>query len=163
MVHALQGPGTEVTRYIAAAFGDVLQPDGAVDRVRLGRIVFADPDALRRLEAIVHPAVRHAVRDRLDALQGPGGVVVVDAVKLLQSDLISLVETVWVVCCAPEIQRHRLTETRRLSAVEAAERMRAQPSFDHPKVGAVIENSGSRADLQRLVAEQWERFMAGPP
>lgn len=158
VVHELEGPGTDVTRQIGGAFGHVLQADGAVDRACLAARVFSNPDALRRLEDIVHPAVRQEVRRRIEELHSQSGIVVVDAVKLLQSDLLPLVETVWVVWCSPEKQLHRLSATRGMADSEAEGRLRAQPNFDHPAVGAVIDNSGTVVELRDQVASQWRLF-----
>lgn len=158
-VHALMQPGTEVTREISSEFGqDVLAPDGGVDRSRLGRIVFSQPDKLRALEGITHPAVRRSIRRRLETYRGYRGIVVVDAVKLLQSDLLPLTHAVWVVRCDAEEQLRRLRAMRGMTDDDALNRVRAQPSFGHQRVTTVIDNSGSREDLRRLVDAAWERL-----
>jgi dephospho-CoA kinase len=157
VVHELQRPGTDVTAAVAGSFGqDVLHSDGSIDRASLGAIVFADHDALARLEAIIHPAVREAIRQRIEATKG--GVIVVDAVKLLQSDLLPLVEEVWVVGCDPRVERSRLTEIRGMSPEQVEARLRAQPSFEHPRVARVIQNSGSLEGLRRQVEAAWRNF-----
>jgi dephospho-CoA kinase len=156
LVHTLMTPGTAVTDAIRQTFGPgVVRPDGSVDRARLGRLVFADPDSLRRLEEIVHPAVRRLVRERIQRLEGQTGIVVVDAVKLLQSELLELCDAVWVVQCSSEAQRRRLTEVRQLTDEEAQSRLNAQPSFLHSRVMRVIENSGSVEELRREVEAGW--------
>jgi dephospho-CoA kinase len=160
VVHALMAPGTATTRQIRDAFGDgVIAVDGSVDRRRLAAIVFRDAERLRALEAITHPAVRESIRTRLDQLCGQNGVVVVDAVRLLQSDLLPLVEEVWVVRCAPDAQLERLTTLRGMAPDDARARNEAQPCFDHPRVARVIDNSGSLADLRREVAAAWGSFV----
>jgi dephospho-CoA kinase len=156
LVHTLMASGTATTAAVREEFGeDILRPDGSVDRAHLGRLVFADPNALRRLEGIVHPAVRRLVRERLRELAGKTGVVVVDAVKLLQSELLELCEAVWVVQCSPEAQRRRLRQIRQMPEAEAEGRLAAQPNFVHPRVTRVIENSGSLEELRREVEEGW--------
>jgi len=153
-------PGTDTTSRIEDVFGkSVIAADGSVDRARLARQVFADHESLRRLESIVHPAVRRAIRGRLDSLDGEDGVVVIDAVRLLQSDLLSLVEQVWVVTCSRETQLQRLTTMRGMTSEDAERRLLAQPSFDHPRVSRVIENSGSQEDLRRRAKAAWESFL----
>jgi dephospho-CoA kinase len=160
IVHALVAPGTPVTQRVRENFGDgVIGEDGAVDRRRLADIVFADPERLRTLEAITHPAVRDSIRERLAELDGQDGVVVVDAVRLLQSDLLSLTEEVWVVTCAPRTQLQRLTETRHMMADEAHARMQAQPSFDHPRVARIFQNDGSRQELRQCLEDAWSSFI----
>lgn len=156
VVHELMAAGTETTARIRAEFGpDVLRDDGAVDRRCLGEIVFGDPDALRRLEAIVHPAVRSEVRARVERLAGRRGVVVIDAVKLLQSELLALTDAVWVVACSEEAQLQRLTGSRGLSREAARARLAAMPPFDHPKVTARMRNDTSMDALRAAVTAEW--------
>src|SRR3954462_9190487 len=71
--HGVMAPGTEATAAIAERFGDVLAPDGSVDRKKLGPIVFAGPAARRDLAAIVHPAVYRAITAGLRAFERIGG------------------------------------------------------------------------------------------
>lgn len=80
----------------------------------------------------------------------------VDAVRLLQSDLLPEMDAVWVVQCAPEVQWSRLTQNRSMAPQAAKARLRAQPAFEHPAVAAVIENSGSRGDLEQQVRFLWQ-------
>ena len=73
VAHGLLAPGGECVRAVAEAFGpEVMAPDGGVDRERLGRIVFADPDARRRLEALVHPAVVRRMREWAQTVRREG-------------------------------------------------------------------------------------------
>lgn len=156
VVHELMGPSSPLAAEVAATFGErMLGPDGAVDRAALARIVFSDPEELRRLESISHPAVRREIRRRLEALSGASGVVVVDAVKLLQSDLLPLAHEVWVVACDPREEVRRLTERRNMAADDAAARLEAQPSFEHPAVSRVIRNNGSLMELRENVERAW--------
>jgi dephospho-CoA kinase len=160
VVHRLMAPGTEVTRQIESVFGPgVLAPNGAVDRGRLADIVFNDSAALRQLEAMVHPGVRSAIRERLEDSRGRHGVVVVDAVRLLQSELLPLCDAVWVVRCSVEEEMRRLTSLRGMPPDAARGRLAAQPSFDHPKVDRVIWNDGTMEELERNVKAAWERLL----
>lgn len=155
-VHQLMLSGSPTTDQIRAVFGpQVINPDGSVNRTVLGELVFADPQALARLEGIVHPAVRQVIRSRVRELSHRSGIVVVDAVKLLQSELLELCDAVWVVCCSADTQMQRLTEIRHMTESAARNRMAAQPSFDHPRVTTVIDNSGSVEDLRRQVEQAW--------
>jgi dephospho-CoA kinase len=155
VVHALMAAGTPVTRAIAHRFGNVLSPDGEVDRRRLGTLVFADTAALRDLELITHPAVRVEIRARLSAPRAKGATVIIDAVKLLQSDLLSLCDAVWVITCPAELQMTRLQTNRGMSPTDAAARLAAQPSLEGSSVTAIIENSGSLNELRRRVECHW--------
>lgn len=161
VVHELMRPRTQVTTAIADAFGgEVLRADGAVDRAALAARVFGDPAALQLLEGITHPAVRAIIRQRLSELGGEQGVVIVDAVKLLQSDLLPLCDAVWVVRCNADEQMRRLVELRGMTAEAAVARTAAQPSFDHPQVVRFIDNAGSRSDLERQVETAWKELNA---
>jgi dephospho-CoA kinase len=157
VVHELMEPGTEITGRIERAFGaDVIAPDGAVDRKSLGRRVFADRDGLIQLERIVHPEVRPAIRHKLRDFAGREGIVILDAVKLLQSDLADLCSVIWVVQCDPTVELRRLTEDRALSAEDAVSRLASQPTFDDSRVSIVIDNSGRRDETLAQVRRQWE-------
>lgn len=161
IVHTLLGPGTPTSAAVTTIFGpSVMQPDGAVDRARLAAVVFDDPVALRALEELTHPAVRAVVWERLAALADADGVAIVDAVKLLQSDLLPLCDAVWVICCAPGEQRRRLHADRGLSDVAAAARIAAQPDFEHPAVTRTIDNSRSPESLAACVTTAWSEQIA---
>lgn len=160
LVHELLRPGTEQTAAVARRFGpEVLGPDGGVDRAKLGRIVFRDPAALRDLEQILHPAVIARVREIVAQSTSP--VVVVDAIKLIESGLHREVQSVWVVTCRPEQQEERLVRLRGLSPEEAAVRIAAQPPADEKLKHAdvVIDNSGSLAETRRQVEAAWKRVV----
>lgn len=164
LAHAVMAPGTPVWEAVVRTFGrEILNPDGTIDRRRLGRIVFADPAALSQLEAIVHPTVGKALRQRLRHLQRrrePPCVVVIEAIKLIEAGLPVLCDAVWVVVAPREVQIRRLMETRHLTREEAILRVDAQPPVE-PKLAVadvVIENTGSLNDLERRVQAAWERI-----
>ena len=165
VVHELYLPGRPLVARLAEAFGpSVVGPDGGVDRQRLGQLVFGDPAALRRLEAIVHPAVQEALVAKLRRIP-PEGVGVLDAVKLVESGYAPLCHAVWVVTCPEEVQFHRLVEQRGLSPEEARARLAAQPPLA-PKLAAaseVIPNDGSLDRLREQVTAAWQRFRATLP
>lgn len=144
--------GTTAYCRIVEAFGpELLLPGGAIDRKRLGEIVFADPDALARLEAIVHPPVVETIQQRIRASRHP--VVVVDAIKLLESRLAAECAKIWVVTCHPEQQIQRLMERNGYSREQALQRIAAQ-SPQAQKVAMadrVIDNSGSIEETIALV------------
>lgn len=161
LVHELYEPGTPVTTAIAAHFGpEVLDEHGAVDRQALGVIVFADPEALRALEQIVHPQTGRAIAERIQALQSqaePPPALVIEAVKLIESGRHEIVDQVWFVISRPEIQKARMMQDRGLSDAEALARLQAQAPLEtrlhHAHV--IIENSGSVATLERQVRDAW--------
>lgn len=108
-------PGSETLAAVVAAFGPgVLRDDGSLDRAGLGRIVFADPAALRTLEAIIHPAVRPRILAAISDSERAGArAVVIEAIKLVEGGLAQLCDEVWLITCEPAEQRTRLIERAR--------------------------------------------------
>ncbi|MDQ7030879.1 MAG: dephospho-CoA kinase [Ardenticatenia bacterium] len=166
LVHQLMEPNTPVTKAVAAAFGpDILDERGAVHRQRLGTIVFRDPEALRRLEAIVHPAVGRAIETELKRWQAtptPPPALVLEAVKLVESGRYRMCDALWVVVADREVQRERLITRRGLSPAEADARLDAQPPLAQKLKLAdeIIVNNGSLYALRRQVEEAWARTLA---
>ncbi|RMF37593.1 MAG: dephospho-CoA kinase [Chloroflexi bacterium] len=154
LAHQAMRRGTPVYRRIVETFGEeVLAPDGEVDRARLGRIVFADPEALRRLEAIVHPAVIAEVARRI--AQADGDLVVVEAIKLIEAGMHRDLDALWVTTCPREEQVRRLMAERGMSRAEAERRVDAQPPQEEKVALAdrVIDTSGSLEETRRQVLE----------
>jgi dephospho-CoA kinase len=152
LVHRLLEPGTPETARIAERFGpDVLTAEGRVDRPKLGNIVFADPAALRDLEAILHPGVRVLIRQAMAAASEP--LVVVDAIKLFESGLYQEMDAAWVVTCPRAEQVRRLTEGRGLTPEQAALRIDAQGSQEEKVrlANVVIDNGGTLAATEHQV------------
>ena len=158
--HGVMAPGTEATAAIVERFGDVLAPDGAVDRKKLGPIVFADSAARRDLEAIVHPAVYRAIEAGLRAFERIGGspLVVVDIPLLYETGRAAEFSCVIATVCSPAMQLDRLL-ARGLSPDAAAQRLAAQlPAEDKARrADYVIRTEGSfqetAAQLDRILSE----------
>jgi len=154
IVAELYGPG-ELARRIGERFGaGVLTPDGSVDRAALGRVVFDSPGARRDLEELVHPAVRDAVRERLDAWRAEGftGIAVVDAALLVEAGDAYPLDRLLVVTAPEPLRLERLRE-RGMDPAEARRRMAAQIS-DAERVAAAdltIANDGSLRELEAAV------------
>lgn len=164
-VHELYLPGRALPSELAQAFGpEILDSDGGVNRRALGAIVFGNPERLRQLEEIVHPAVREELLRRMRALE-PDDIGALDAVKLIESGYAPFCHGVWIVTCPPETQLQRLIQTRGLTEEEARVRLAAQPPIDAklPLATAVIHNDGSLDDLRRQVTEAWVKFKASLP
>lgn len=162
VVHELYLPGQPLVGQIVATFGQqMLDSAGGIDRQRLGQLVFGDAAQLRRLEAIVHPAVQAALVERLRRIP-EGGVGVLDAIKLVESGYAPLCHGVWVVTCPEEVQLQRMVQQRGLSPEAARARLAAQPPLE-PRLQVateVIENTGSLEQLSASVAAAWHRFLA---
>jgi dephospho-CoA kinase len=142
-------PGTAEVQAVFERFGEGLRrEDGTLDRAALGRIVFADPDALRALESIVHPAVRPRILAAIAAAEAAGAdAVVVEAIKLVEGGLAELCDEVWLVTCEPGIQHERLV-ARDGDAQDAARRIEAQGDLAgrlRPAATRVIDTSGTTA------------------
>jgi dephospho-CoA kinase len=155
-------PGTAALDRIAATFGrGVLDEDGSLDRAALGRIVFADPDALATLEAIVHPAVRPVILAEMEAADAAGApAVVVEAIKLVEGGLAELCDEVWLVMCTPEQQRERVVG-RGASPDDAAARIAAQGDIAdrlRPSATRVVDTSGPPAAAHERVSEAWSEI-----
>lgn len=136
----------------------ILAPDGQIDRAKLARVVFSDPDALTQLEAIVHPLVRQAVD--LLIRRSSQKVIVVEAIKLLEGPLRQACDTVWVTYASKSTQISRLTSKRGLSVAVAHQRINSQPPQSE-KVNAantVIQNEGSFEDTWLQVTKAWKEL-----
>ena len=157
VAHQVMEPGQPAYAAIVAAFDDDIAPAGGpIDRRRLGEIVFADPAALARLEALVHPAVGQRIAELV--ARSTANVVVIEAIKLLEAGLsVRLCDEVWVVIAPRAAQLSRLMESRGLSRDEAVLRIDAQPSQESKTAQAdvVIDNDGDLDALRRTVEQTW--------
>ncbi len=156
VAHEVMRAGTPVHRAVVEAFGpQVLRPDGEIDRAYLGAIVFSDPQALARLEAIVHPAVLEEVARRIAAAPTP--VVVVEAIKLIESGMAEALDALWVTTCPVEEQVRRLMADRGLSRPDAEQRVRAQPPQEAKiaRADVVISTDGSLEETRAQVEAAW--------
>lgn len=160
VVHRLYEPGQPITMQVAESFGaEVMAADGSVDRKKLGALVFHDAGALRRLEEIVHPAVGKALMTEL-LTASASGIVIIDAVKLLEGRSGDLCQSKWLVICPEEQQLARLMARNHLSIEEARARLAAQPPVADKLrlVDEVIDNGGSLEETRRQVVEAFGRF-----
>jgi dephospho-CoA kinase len=134
----------------------VLGPDGSLDRARLGDIVFADPQLLARLNAIVHPRVGARMRE-LEDTAPPGAIIVHDVPLITENNLADAYDLVVVVDVPPRIQLDRLVRLRGMSREQAQARIAAQAGRDQrlAVAGIVVDNSGSLAELDRQVGDLW--------
>jgi len=160
VVHKLYQSGQPIAVKVAEAFGPaVVAPDGSIDRKALGALVFQDAEAMRQLEAIVHPAVSRALADELFDVS-PSGIVIIDAVKLLEGGSGALCQSKRMVVCSEEQELARLLARNQLNEEEAWARIRAQPSVAYrlPLINEVIDNSRSLEETRRQVVAAYERF-----
>jgi dephospho-CoA kinase len=149
-------PGTPGLAAVVEAFGDgVVAPDGSLDRPALAAVVFADPDARKRLDAIVHPLVR--ARATEVAAAAPADAVVVNDVPLLvETGQAGSYDLVLVVEADPATRVARLVQ-RGLTAEDARARMAAQATDEQRRAVAdvVLDNSGTPEELEAQVDRFW--------
>jgi dephospho-CoA kinase len=134
----------------------ILDRDGQIDRSKLARLVFSNPDALSRLEAIVHPLVGQAV----DILvrRSSQKVIVIEAIKLIESGLIARCDSLWVSHAQQEVQLARLMQKRGMDEATASQRIKSQPSAEQKVALAnvVIRNEGSFEETWAQVVKAWQ-------
>jgi dephospho-CoA kinase len=156
-------PGEPGHDAVLARFGDAVRAtDGSLDRAALARIVFADPDALRALEAIVHPLVRPRIAAQIaTAEESHAPAVVIEAIKLVEGGLADLCDEVWWVSC-PD-QRARLIG-RGMDPTDADRRIAAQAGMRERVLAArpgivAVDTSGTPAEAEERVARRWDQLV----
>jgi dephospho-CoA kinase len=139
----------------------ILGPDGQIDRVRLGKIVFSDPEALKHLEGIVHPLVTMAIDWLIQ--RSIQNVIVIEAIKLIEAGISQNCDSLWVVYAPPEVQLSRLMQIRKMDEVEARRRITSQPPYEIKLAiaGQVIKNNTTITDTWRQVSAAWQKSV--PP
>ena len=137
----------------------LVDQDGEINRKKLGKLAFSDPEAMKELEAIVHPLVRQAAEILINRASQP--VVVIEAIKLLEGDLRKVCDSIWVTIAPENVQVGRLIRKRGMNREQALERIHMQ-SAQNAKVaaaGVVITNTGSYDDLWKQVSEAWKEIV----
>ncbi|CCK30854.1 Dephospho-CoA kinase [Streptomyces davaonensis JCM 4913] len=153
-------PGMPGLAAVVEAFGQgVLAEDGSLDRPKLGSIVFADPEKLSVLNAIVHPLVGARSRE-LEQAAAEDAVVVHDVPLLTENGLAPLYDLVIVVDASPGTQLDRLVRLRGMTEEDARARMAAQASREKRREIAdiVIDNDVPLEQLQRRVRDVWDEL-----
>ncbi|MDD4767532.1 MAG: dephospho-CoA kinase [Desulfotomaculaceae bacterium] len=161
-------PGTPALQEIADCFGaEFLDSTGNLDRKKMGAKVFADPQAMEKLNNITHPKIKGEVYRQIQLCQkenkngaGPR-VLVIDAPLLVEVGLEQSVNEVWMVKIDQDIQIARLTQRDGVTPEEALSRIAAQlPQDEKLKFATrVIENSGDKNETIRQVNRHWENMM----
>lgn len=151
-------PGTPGLAAVVETFGDsYVTADGTLDRERLAALVFADPEARARLNAIVHPLVG-AAAVALAAAAPDDAIVVNDVPLLVEAGMAEAFDVVVVVDVAPDVQLDRLVRLRGMDRADAEARIAAQATRSERLAVAdhVLANDGSLADLEARVADLWD-------
>jgi dephospho-CoA kinase len=163
VVHDEQSRGTVGYSAIVQAFGTgMLGEDKEIDRKKLAAEVFADPRKLARLERIMHPRVIARILEARKMLL-ENDVMIVEAIKLLESDLRNVCNEIWVVLAPRPLLVERL-RARGLPQAEAEMRLARQSTEDEFRAaaGVVIENDGDRDATRARVREAWDRLRSAP-
>jgi len=158
LVHLVMAKGTTVYEDVVEAFGEgILGPKGEIDRKKLAALVFSDREALKRLEAIVHPVVESLIWEIAEEAEEE--VVAIEAIKLLEASTERGWDALWVVTCRPEEQRERL-RAQGLSEEEIEGRLKAQGPISEKIKAAdvIIDNSGSREETWEQVKREWDKI-----
>lgn len=157
--HRVIAQGSPGYQPVVEMFGKwILAPDGQIDRLKLGRITFSDAEAMETLEKIVHPFVTQA----LDILvrRAQRNIIVVEAIKLFETNMASRFDSVWVTYAPQELQLARLMQKRGMSEAAARQRINAQPLQEKKTAAAnvVIRNEGSFEDTWQQVYNAWQNI-----
>ncbi len=159
--HAVYAPGTPGFEQIVVEFGPRFVRDGVIDRAKLGELVFNDPLARIRLNAIVHPLVREWMAARtVEAVAGGAEVVIQDVPLLFENDLRGLFSSTVLVYARPETQVARLVKGRGLPEARARSMLASQMPIDEKRALAdfVIDNDGTREQTRAHVERTWENI-----
>ena len=162
LAHQALAPRTATGRRVVEAFGrGIVDPDGTINRARLGEIVFADERQRLRLNELVHPAVRQAWLEEIEALRrlGETGVVLVIIPLLYETGAQDLFDRVIAVACGVATQQARLS-SRGLTAQQASARVAAQLPMTQKMERAdyVIWSEGALPVLEQQVERVWQRL-----
>lgn len=161
LAHHAMSPGAPAYKPVVENFGQmILNADKTINRAALGQIVFSNPVALEKLETLTHPVISQAINTLVSRAKQP--VVVIEAIKLLEGDLKSAVDQVWVVDASPKSQYIRLVGKRKMSEDQAKQRILAQgPQAEKLKsASVVIKNDGDVEETWKQVQAAWNKLQA---
>ena len=161
--HEIYLPGQPAWKQVTDTFGrEIVAEDQTIDRKKLGAVAFSSPDALARLNAIVHPIMFEEIRQRIQAKRAAGFSlpIVVEAAILIEANWLPLADTVWVVEADKAAAIRRVTEQRGMSAADAEARIANQLSNAQRRTHAqvVIRNNGSLQALEQQIQQAWDQL-----
>lgn len=163
--HEIYQTGTPAYRELIDAFGEgILASDRTIDRRKLGPIVFADPAALKRLNAIVHPKMFARMGEMVAAMRRGGETrpIVIEAAILVEANWQPLFDEVWLVTASRDRVIERVERDRGLKPEQTEARIRAQLSDEERRKYAtsVIRNDGTLEELRAAVTRLWQDALA---
>lgn len=159
--HEAYQPHSETWQQVADAFGrGILTANGQIDRRKLGEIVFKDPEALRRLNGIMHPGMHRVAGKMIERLKNEGArVIVLEAPLLVEANWLDLVDEVWVAQASEENSLKRCRDRSGLSEDQARARLASQlaPEEKAKHADVLIDTNVSLAEVEARVRELWEQ------
>jgi len=162
--HEALKAGGETWERIVGEFGkSILTPGGDIDRARLGEIVFNNPEALARLNRIMHPVIDTMVNAKVEEYRRQGAkVVVLEAAAMLEADRASQVDELWVTIAPEATLMNRLVERPGLSEEEAKARISSQMSSEERvrHADVVIDTDCTLDELKARVLVEWQKLQA---
>ncbi len=160
--HEVFRPGTEAWREVVGTFGQaIINFDGTIDRRKLGKIVFRDPDARARLNKIMHPRIYERVKALVEEYRQKGfAVVVVEAPLLLEAGWKSMFDEVWVTSAPQATVLSRMKEQKGISEAELLARLHAQLTDEErtEQADVVISTYGTLDELKEEVGALWREL-----
>ena len=144
---------------------EILNPDGSINRRRLGNKVFGDKEALAQLNNIVHPETMRVIKEKVKDFKNEQRwpAVVLDAPLLFEAGAETLVDVVWVVKVDSETQVNRLIDRDGMTQEQALKRIESQMPLEEKvaRADAVIDNTGTRRETRERVMDLWHKYVSG--
>ena len=164
LAHEVQEPEKPAWKKVVNHFGErILQPDKKIDRVKLGKIVFADKEKLSELNKIVHPLVYQEWHLRLEKIckKEKHTIVLSDIPLLFEGNMQNLFDLTMLVLIAPEEQIRRLMTRNGVNKEEAEKRLKSQMPIGEKIALAdiVIDNEGSIPETEKRVGQVWQELL----
>ena len=160
VAHDVMKSSSLVFQDIIATFGvNILNNSGEIDRKLLGNIVFSDKSALKKLESLLHPTIRAKIEETI--LNYQEGVIVIEAIKLLETGLSDYCDSVWVVNASYNKRLARLTERDNINIEEAQNRLHMQSSQELKlqRADVIIENESSLDVTYAQIWREWGKIV----
>ncbi len=159
LAHKTYKPHSQTWQELINTFGkDILKANEEIDRQKLGQIVFSHPDALAKLNQIVHPRAYRMAQEKIEDYHRQGAkAIVVEATLLIEAGWTDLVNKVWLVVAPENVAIQRLTQHEGINEAQTLTRLKAQmPAEEKMKYAdEVIYNDGDIPQLEAKVTKLW--------
>lgn len=160
--HEALRPGSPVWQELVEAFGPgILKADRQIDRAKLGEVVFNNPEALKRINAITHPRLYRMVENQIEDYRKQGvGVVVVEAAALIEANWLALMDEIWVTVASQECVLERVKKRSNFNGEQIMARIRSQISSDEriKHATVVIDTDCTLEGVRERVEKEWNRL-----